>query len=402
MAYIEDDSVEERARGLRARLVEELVEEGVLGDLGWRRAVGEVPRHWFVPGFFVAEGRDEGSGMVVWEGVTEKRDAERWLGAVYGDRTLVTQFDEVETDWDAAGRRVGGAPSSSSTLPSLVVRMWVDADVRDGHEVLEIGTGTGYSAALACARLGEDGDVVSVEVDPERARQAAAALNRCGYRLGLDVADGLYGYPPFAPYDRIVAACSVRTIPAAWLAQAKPGGKILTTLSGWLYGSGRVLLTVGEDGTAEGALLPGTISFMPARGHLPPWCGSPHRWARLLDGSPRAARHGPGRISATDEESFFGRFLAQLAVPTATSAEIDGTVYLLDPVDRAVAALTPEEGGWVVREGGPVRLWSRIERALGAWDDAGRPGPERFRMRVTPAQQTIGLPGVPELSFVLP
>ncbi|WP_216651536.1 hypothetical protein [Actinomadura litoris] len=72
-------------------------------------------------------------------------------------------------------------------------------------------------------------------------------------RVGLAVANGLYGYWPHAPYDRIVAACSVRTVPEAWLAQTGPGGKILTPLAGWLYGYARVLLTT--TGTAEGPAL---------------------------------------------------------------------------------------------------------------------------------------------------
>ncbi|WP_394346791.1 hypothetical protein [Streptomyces dangxiongensis] len=69
------------------------------------------------------------------------------------------------------------------------------------------------------------------------------------------MADGLYGYWPEAKSDRIVAACSFRAVPPALLAQVRPGGKILLTLSGWLHGYARVLLTVAEDGTAEGQLL---------------------------------------------------------------------------------------------------------------------------------------------------
>ncbi|GHJ19125.1 hypothetical protein TPA0909_07390 [Streptomyces albus] len=49
---------------------------------------------------------------------------------------------------------------------------------------------------------------------------------------------------------------------------------------------------------------------------------------------------------------------------------------------RPAATLVPTDGRWEVREGGPVRLWERIERVLSAYDDAGRPGPQTFTMHV--------------------
>ncbi|MDX6744353.1 SAM-dependent methyltransferase [Actinocorallia sp. A-T 12471] len=382
-------------------MVEELARGGVLEGEGWRRAVGEVARHRFVPGFFEVVGDDAETGLAVWEAVSEETDVERWLRGCYRDATLVTQFDGVEEDWGRAGRRVGGGPSSSSTLPSLVVRMWVDADLEEGHSVLEVGTGTGYSTALACAWLGDAGSVMSVDVDPRRVRQAGEALYGGGYRAGLAHADGLYGYLPCAPYDRIVAACSVRAVPEAWIAQTREGGKILTTLGGWLYGFARVLLTVGADGTAEGPLLPGTVSFMLARPHLPPSARNPHDWAELLDGPGRVARYGVESITATDAETFHSTFLAQLAAPTAVRAAAGDGVWLIDPVAGAVACLTPGESGWIVREGGNGRIWERVERVLGAWGAVGWPGAGRFRVRVRGGLQEVFLPGGSGLSFGL-
>ncbi|MFH8282644.1 ATP-grasp peptide maturase system methyltransferase [Streptomyces antibioticus] len=393
--------LETDAARLRETMAKALTEGGVLADPGWRAAVERVPRHRFVPGFYLPADEPDGQGLTVWEPVTAELDHGRWLAAAYSDTTLITQFDGAEPDWKNPQVRHGGAPTSSSTLPSLVVRMWADADVKEGHTVLEIGTGTGYSTALACELLGS-ADVTSIEVDPHRLQQAAGALYACGYTPTLAVADGLYGYWPEATFDRIVAACSFRAVPPVLLAQTRPGGKILLTLSGWLYGYARVLLTVGENGTAVGRLLPGTVSFMSARTHAAPAFGNPAHWAAGLPETGRAARHSPQRITAATEEAFHLRFLAQCAAPDAQMTTVGDVVHLVDVVTGSAATLAPTGGRWEVREGGPVKLWERIERVLSAYDEAGRPSPETFTLHFCDGGQHLRHPRLPGLPLPRP
>ncbi|MFC7895809.1 ATP-grasp peptide maturase system methyltransferase [Streptomyces sp. NPDC057381] len=385
------------AGALRAAMVKGLTEVGEPVHPDWLAAAGKVPRHAFVPGFYLPADEPDVRGLTVWEPVTSKLDYGRWLAASYSDATLVTQFDGEETDWEQPAVRHGGAPTSSSTLPSLVLRMWSDADVREGHTVLEVGTGTGYSTALACERLGSS-HVTSIEVDPARLAGAADALYGCGYTPTLARADGLYGYWPEAWFDRIVAACSFRSVPPALLRQVRPGGKVLLPLSGWLYGNARVLLTVAGDGTAEGPLLPGTVSFMPARPDAAPAYGNPADWAAGLDEEPaRSARHAPERLTAATEEAFHLRFLAQSAVPDAQLVTIGDVPHLIDVVSGSAATLTPEDGGWRVREGGPLKLWSRVEHFIDAFDAAGRPGPETYTLRMDGDGQRLLHAHVPRL-----
>ncbi|WP_225447777.1 hypothetical protein [Streptacidiphilus sp. P02-A3a] len=276
-----------------------------------------------------------------------------------------------------------------------------DADIHAGQDVLEVGTGAGYSTALACQRLGSD-HVTSIEVDDRRLGQAAEALYSLDYIPDLAVADGLFGYRPTAPFDRIVAACSVRQLPAAWTAQTRPGAKILTTLGGWLYGYARVLATVDGDGTASGPLLPGTVSFMAARAQEPPAFGNPAHWARLLDSTGRPARHHPDRITAATSEAFFTRFLVQCTIPDAQLSDQGDALYLVDVVSGSVAALTRDDQGWRVREGGPRRLWEKVETLLDAYDDADCPAPETFTLDITPAAQILRHPALPELHLPRP
>ncbi|MEU3838939.1 ATP-grasp peptide maturase system methyltransferase [Streptomyces sp. NPDC028635] len=382
---------------LRVAMTKTLAQDGLLDDTGWRAAVATVPRHRFVPGFYLpAEGRD-GNGLTVWEPITADRAYGRWLSAAYSDTTLITQFDGEEPDWRNPTARHGGAPTSSSTMPSLVVRMWVDAEVEEGHTVLEIGTGTGYSTALACERLGSS-HVTSIEVDPRRLQAAADALHDCGYAPTLAAADGLHGYWPEAWFDRVVTACSFRGVPPTLVRQTRPGGKILLNLSGWLYGHARALLTVAVDGSAEGPLLPGTISFMSVRSHAAPAFGNPGDWAAGLSQEPRRARHAPVFITDATADAFHLRFLAQCAVPDAQMTVLNGVHYLIDVVSGSAAALSSSGGAWDVRQGGPVKLWERVERLIDLFEAAGRPGPEEFNLRVDSAgRQFLLHPRMPDL-----
>ncbi len=393
--------LEADSRRLRAEMAETLAHNAALDDPAWRRAVEAVPRHQFVPGFYLPADERDGRGLTVWEPVTAELDHGRWLAAAYSDATLITQFDGDEPDWKNPAVRHGGNPTSSATLPSLVLRMWADADLTEGQRVLEVGTGTGYSTALACERLGSSAGLTSVEVDPHRLARAADALYGLGYAPTLAVADGLYGYWPEATFERVVAACSFRAVPPALLAQTRPGGKVLITLTGWLYGHARVLLTVAADGTAEGRLLPGTVSFMPARTHAAPAFGNPAHWTADLPPKARMAAHGPERINAATEEAFHLRFLAQCALPHAQMTTVGEVVHLVDVVTGSAATLTPDDGGWQVRERGPVRLWEQMEHVLDAYDTAGRPGPETFSLHVHEGGQVLRHPGMPGMPLPL-
>jgi methyltransferase of ATP-grasp peptide maturase system len=272
-------------------------------------------------------------------------------------------------------------------MPGLVVRMLEDLDVRDGDRVLEIGTGTGYSTALLTHRLG-GALVTSVEVDPGVAGRAASALRATGYAPHLVTGDGLAGYPDRAPYDRIIATCSVRHIPWAWLAQVAPGARIVVTLSGWMNGSGLAALTVVRDGIAHGRFLPGMVSFMSARAHAAPPL-DPALPSR--DGDVRAARYGADIL-----DDWTADFLAQLAAPDVSSVKVsfDGTRFetlLTEQATGSYAWLSGEDDVWTVVQHGPTRIWDNVEETLMTWDDAGRPAQEQLTIEITPSAQAVVL-----------
>jgi methyltransferase of ATP-grasp peptide maturase system len=348
-----------------------------------------VPRELFLPSFF--HGEPGPNGMIQYTPVTQDIDEDVRLTLIYQNETWVTQLDGHLTA-DTADGPVTGFPTSSSTMPSTVVGMLESLDVDDGMNVLEIGTGTGYSTGLMSHRLGED-NVTTVEVDPAVSQRADAALEHAGYSTWTVIGDGLLGHPRRAPYDRTVATCALRRIPYAWVRQTRPGGIILATVgpSAWSYGTGLAKLTVKEDGTAEGRII-GQTSFMPARAEAAvPVSG---------DLSARAAHADTERRTSLSPDlldDWMPAFLAQLAAPgTQLVRAVSGsreTLYLFDTTREAFAALTADGDEWNVRQGGPVAIWDAIESALAAWRGAGEPDITSVRMEVTPEAHAYWIGG---------
>ncbi len=181
--------------------------------------------------------------------VRRAEEPNRWLEMASGDDSVVTQVD----DGHPAGPRDGGdLPTSSASRPNVVALMLKHLNIRGAERVLEIGTGTGWNAALLAHRFGAD-RVTTIEVDPEVAACARTALAGAGYgAVCVVTGNGAAGYPPRAPYDRVIATVACRDVPYAWVAQTRPGGRIVAPSWALDYHGLLLALTVGEDGTAIG------------------------------------------------------------------------------------------------------------------------------------------------------
>ena len=138
----------------------------------------------------------------------------------YEDTAIVTKSD------------ADGLPVSSSTQPAMMAIMLEQLGLAAGHRVLEIGTGTGYNAALIAEIVGDSGAVVTIDVDPDLVDQARASLAAAGF-AGVTVVcgDGADGVPGHAPYDRIIVTAGVWDLAPQWLAQLGAGGRIVAPIS---------------------------------------------------------------------------------------------------------------------------------------------------------------------------
>ncbi|WP_233447333.1 methyltransferase domain-containing protein, partial [Streptomyces albireticuli] len=254
------DPTLDAARPYMIALADELKTSGALRSPRWARAFTDVPRHLFVPEWYEQE--TDQRGFAVWR---HRRidNATDDLAAAYRDITLVTALDPA-TAKQVDDHAWTGVATSSSTLPRLMAGMLETLAPDDEHLVLEIGTGTGYNAALLSARLG-DSRVYSVDVDPGLVETARTRLAAAGYTPHLAVGDGREGYPGSATsFDRIIATCSVTHLPAAWIERTRPGGAILTDLALGIEG-GLVHVTVDNGRRATGGFTATAGRFMAAR-----------------------------------------------------------------------------------------------------------------------------------------
>lgn len=174
-------------------LVESLKAKGLLNDPLIEAAFLAVPRHLFVPGMQPEE--------------------------IYVDKAITTK------------REPSGLVVSSSSQPSMMLLMLRQLKLQPGHNVLEIGTGTGYNAAIMQHIVGTYGRVTTVEIDPEVAKQAEDNLQHALFgSITVVRDDGASGYAPRAMYDRIICTAAVWDLPPAWVRQLKDNGIIVTPI----------------------------------------------------------------------------------------------------------------------------------------------------------------------------
>ncbi|QXJ24259.1 methyltransferase domain-containing protein [Actinomadura graeca] len=343
-------------------------------DARWKGLLEEVPRDLFVPDIAVV-------GPVIddpasW--IDRTADPERWWEVVHSDTAIGVQLDDGAIDLVAKTSADPCAVATSSTsAPHLVAAMLDLLDAGPGDRVLEVGTGTGWTAALLAHRVGE-GNVVSVEIDAAVAARAAENLQSAGVGAQVVTADGAQGWPAAGPYDRVHVTVGTADIPYAWVEQTRPGGAIvLPWMPGWRSGH-LVKLTVADDGTASGRLGE-PCGFMLLRGQRrPPNPAEEDVRTSQTETAPREiAEAGEG-------------FQVALAgclpgVEGGGFANDDGSYRLMarDGRSRALVVHRPGQPVAEVEMTGPRDLWDEIVAVYQRWIEWGRPGKERFGLSST-------------------
>jgi protein-L-isoaspartate O-methyltransferase len=369
--------VEQKERPGLVELGRYLREIGALGP-EWEAAFAAVPRSAFLPEVMWPHDMETGQSTPV----SRLEDPDGWQAAADSNAPIVTQWDDGAHE----GIDPGGLSTSSASAPSVVFRMLADLDVRPGMRVLELGAGTGYNAGLLAHRVGV-GNVVTVDVDPAVTDGARRALHGLGLPVTVVTGDGLAGYSPGAPFDRVIATFGLRQIPPAWVEQTRPGGIIVAPWgTHWSNRDAVVRLTVAEDGHSASGRFTRLVEFMKDRGQRLPRA---EHAEYLPDGWPGDATAHQTQLPGEEFRPFGGfDFVAGLCVPdchlvTGTRGE-ERSVWLYSLTDRSWAATLyrGDEPGTTVYQSGPRRLWDEVEAAYRWWEQQGRPGVERFGLTV--------------------
>jgi protein-L-isoaspartate O-methyltransferase len=276
----------------------------------------------------------------------------------------VTQVGTLHADHATPADHPAGAPTSSSTLPGLIVGLAQRAYLADGSDVLDVGTGSGYGCALLAARLGA-GHVTSVDVDPYLSAMAMERLDSVGLRpevLNVDATGALPG-----TYDRIVATVAVRPVPASWLAALRPGGRLVTTIAG----TGLILTAdKTDDGGALGQIEWDRAGFMLSR-HGPGY--PPPLWERN-----EAARDGDGEhvtrgwypvLNVMEAWELWSMITVLVPGVEHYYREEDGrrTAWMLHPDGSWARASAEGSDPPVVHQSGARRLWDLLDEVREMW-----------------------------------
>lgn len=356
-----------------------------------RPAFLAAAREWFAPARFWYKEDDDTKDVAV----DRADDPDRWMSIVYSNCALVTQFDDGETVWPDIGYR----PTSSASMPSVVAGMLRALDVHSGHSVLEIGTGTGWNAALLAEIVGSEGHLSTVEIDPGVAAQARRNLNVAGYpAVETVVADASITIGDGRRFDRIIATAGVHVgqLPYAWVDAVKPGGVIVAPMRADMASGPLVAFVVNEDGTATGHAVPWLqVGFMDMRTHRVPAADlGALRWddpaADLTD--TELAPWVP--LLADDHRWPIAVALSgcRYDVWERTDDRPHGVAWLCHVLSGSWASVVPDgDDRYAVRQYGPRRLWDEAETAYRWWQQRDEPPLPAWRWTITPDRQSITL-----------
>lgn len=192
----------------------------------------------------------------------EEADDPRVLRALHD----VPRIAFVVPEWKAEAEADTALPikhGQTISQPTIVALMTHLLQPSPTDRVLEVGTGSGYQAAILSRLVGH---VWTIEIVPELAQSAAATLERHGYlNVTVCAGDGWAGWPEEAPFDRIIVTAAPTHVPEALVSQLKPGGRMVVPV-GPRDEVQRLMLVEKDAGGAVATRIVTDVRFVPMTG----------------------------------------------------------------------------------------------------------------------------------------
>lgn len=356
----------------------------------WETAISRLPRQLFIPDVIYRDLPERDRFDNDYVAVSRATQPELWQELVDADDAVITQVDDGNPSPDNSGLEL----TSSASQPGVVLEMLEHLDAQPGQRVLEIGTGTGWNATLLASVLGAD-HVTTVEIDPALAARARDTLAARGHgQVTVITGEGLDGWPPHSPYDRVIATCSVHTVPWAWITQTKIGGRLVVPVTNTYFPLGLVVLTRTTDGAAGKVVAP--ASFMSARAQR-----RPRRQSMNYDAPVKVSRtnlHPYWWAGEPHAATAIGQRVNGITVTWDATGPGTGTALLRAYRDHSWA--TVEVGDtqpFTVEQAGPRRLYSEIRSAYRWWLAQAEPELTDWHVTITPSGQNVALPTARDL-----
>ncbi|MFN8494440.1 MAG: methyltransferase domain-containing protein [Caldilineaceae bacterium] len=386
------------------RLIATLKEKGAIRSAAAEAAFRRVLRHRLLECYF----QWQETGWVQRASDPEQPRPEE-LDFIYADQPVITRTSvyEEDTDLKLAAQLFGvnseekdqqdeqpvfQAPSSSTSQPGLVAAMLEHLALEPGLNVLEIGAGTGYHAALMAEMVGESGHIVAVDIQADVIEQTGRLLAKSGYgRIKLLAGDGFAGAMTDAPYDRIVATVGCPDLSPAWTAQLKSSGFMLIPLA---FGGWHPLTKVWlEEGRLKGRMV-GDAGFMVIQGELAlkgPWPFA-HAVQFPFQGFEELAAFEPM------ETKLLRHFYDFIVVRDRRAFWTYNPAYygLFDKARGVV--VVQEDTGTVLLKGEPG-LYADLQKLYVEWQALGKPQRADYELEFIPLDAP--LPPLPENTWLI-
>ena len=354
-------------------MVEALRKVGAASDTAVLAAMRRVPREMFVPHFFSLPG-------TLWTGTPA--EVREW-NVDDGDEPVLSLVYDMERplgirrEREPAGPTAGAGVTSTASAPRIVAAMLELSQLRTGMRVLEIGTGSGYNAALLQELVGPQGQVTSVDIDNTLVAEASKRLSEGGYgAVEVVAADGYFGAARRAPFDRVIATVGCADLAPPWLAQLNTGGFCLVPLQ---HGGMHPLTRAEPKGDGAVGRVVAAAAFVAIQGYQAghsPW---PHagrlgpdpdvEWSALPDWLVNALEPDEGKDAWS--RIFDMDYLVALEdrrMVSALSLKDESSSAAIDPKGRRVGHLGPDGR----------KLQERLLQLADMWVGLGRPAKTEY------------------------